>query len=110
MEAWVNMFAFIMRSMLPLAIKSHTTETEIFINTKTAFHSDHMKAQVIEAKLNSSQGSARSKSSGFYSHRSETTLMYNNSNHASGRIAVTNAPFSSPLVPIISGCDLAGLV
>jgi hypothetical protein len=31
MEAWVNMFAFIMRSMLPIAIKDQTAETEFFI-------------------------------------------------------------------------------
>ena len=45
MEAWVNMFAFIMKSMLPLAIKGQTVETEIAINTKSEFNSDNMKAQ-----------------------------------------------------------------
>ena len=45
MEAWVNMFAFIMKSMLPLAIKGQTVETEIAINTKCEFNSDNMKAQ-----------------------------------------------------------------
>ena len=113
MEAWVNMFAFIMRSMLPIAIKDQTAETEFFMNTKTAFHSDNMKAQVMEAKLSSVHSSARS----LGTYRSETTSTTHNSirtNAASGRIAVTNAhaqaPFSSPLVPILSGDDLAGMV
>ena len=50
MEAWVNVFSFIMKSMLPPAIKGNTLETEICINTKTEFSSDNMKAQVQEIK------------------------------------------------------------
>jgi len=50
MEAWVNVFSFIMKSMLPLAIKGQTLETEIGINTKSEFSSDTMKAQVQEIK------------------------------------------------------------
>ena len=37
MEAWVNMFAFVMRGMLPPAIKGHIVETELNINTSTDF-------------------------------------------------------------------------
>ena len=51
MEAWVNVFSFIMKSMLPLAIKGQTLETEICINTKTEFSSDNLKVQVQEIKL-----------------------------------------------------------
>ena len=112
MEAWVNMFAFVMRSMLPIAIKNQTSETEMFINTKTAFHSDNMKAQVIEAKF-SCPSSSRSfgTGTGSYSHRSDGTCSTShNSYRISGRVAVTNAPFNSSLVSIASGCDLAGLV
>ena len=50
MEAWVNIFSFIMKSMLPLAIKDKTIETEIGINTSSIFSSDNMKAQVQEIK------------------------------------------------------------
>jgi hemoglobin-like flavoprotein len=50
MEAWVNVFSFIMKSMLPLAIKGQTLDTEIGINTKSEFSSDTMKAQVQEIK------------------------------------------------------------
>jgi hemoglobin-like flavoprotein len=50
MEAWVNVFSFIMKSMLPPAINGQTLETEICINTKTEFSSDNMKAQVQEIK------------------------------------------------------------
>ena len=62
MEAWVNIFAFIMKSMLPLAIKNQTVETEICINTKTEFSSDAIKFQVQEKKNDSEmkQISARS--------------------------------------------------
>ena len=84
----------------------------MFINTKTAFHSDNMKAQVLEAKLESHLNSSRSNCTGSYSHRSDSTCNTSgyNSNRVSGRVAVTNAPFNSTLVSIVSGCDLAGLV
>jgi len=47
MDAWVNLFAFIMRSMLPPAIDGQTIETEININTKTEFASDTITNQII---------------------------------------------------------------
>jgi len=50
MEAWVHMFAFVMKSMLPLAIKGQTIDTELFINTRTEFSSDNIKAQMEEIK------------------------------------------------------------
>lgn len=50
MEAWVHMFAFVMKSMLPLAIKGQTIDTELFINTKTEFSSENIKAQMQEIK------------------------------------------------------------
>lgn len=50
MEAWVNLFSFIMKSMLPPAIQGQTLDTEISINTKTEFSSDMVKAQVQEIK------------------------------------------------------------
>jgi hemoglobin-like flavoprotein len=50
MEAWVNVFSFIIKSMLPPAIKGQTLETEICINTKSEFSSDAVKAQVQEIK------------------------------------------------------------
>lgn len=51
MEAWVNLFSFIMKSMLPPAIKGNILETEFCINTKTEFSSDNVKVQVQEIKL-----------------------------------------------------------
>lgn len=39
MEAWVNTFAFILKSMLPQAIKGQVVENEMFINTSSAFAS-----------------------------------------------------------------------
>jgi len=50
MEAWANVFSFIMKSMLPPAIKGQTLETEICINSRTEFSSDNVKAQVQEIK------------------------------------------------------------
>ena len=50
MEAWVNVFSFIIKSMLPPAIKGQTLDTEICINTKSEFSSDAVKAQVQEIK------------------------------------------------------------
>ena len=37
MEKWVNMFAFVMKSMLPPAIENQVLETEININTSSEF-------------------------------------------------------------------------
>jgi hemoglobin-like flavoprotein len=50
MEAWVNMFSFIMKSMLPMAIKGQTLETEIGINTKSDFSSNEVQSQMLEIK------------------------------------------------------------
>ena len=64
MEAWVNMFAFVMKSMLPLAIKNQVLENEININTKTDFSSDHVKTQILEKQYdNSNKNSPRSNTS-----------------------------------------------
>jgi len=62
MEAWVNVFSFIMKSMLPLAIKGQTLETEICINTKTEFSSDNLKVQVQEIKLEKERAISSSRS------------------------------------------------
>jgi hemoglobin-like flavoprotein len=37
MEAWVNLFAFVMKSMLPQAIRGQVVETELNINTSSEF-------------------------------------------------------------------------
>lgn len=37
MEAWVNLFAFVMQGMLPSAIKDQVVETELNINTSSEF-------------------------------------------------------------------------
>jgi len=50
MEAWVNMFSFIMKSMLPMAIKGQTLETEIGINTRSDFSSNEVQSQMREIK------------------------------------------------------------
>ena len=50
MEAWVNTFSFIMKSMLPMAIKGQTLETEIGINTRSDFSSDTIQSQMREIK------------------------------------------------------------
>ena len=38
MEAWVNLFAYVMRGMLPPAIKGQVVETELNINTSSEFN------------------------------------------------------------------------
>jgi hemoglobin-like flavoprotein len=65
MEAWVNVLSFIMKSMLPPAIKGQTLQTETSINTKTEFSSENVKTQLQEIKYErektlSSQRSHRS--------------------------------------------------
>ena len=93
MEAWVNMFAFVMKSMLPLAIKNHVLENEMHINTKTEFSSDHVKVQVLEKKYdNSNKVSARS-------------IQSARSNHNLTNRTNTNSHQGTPMIPriIISG-------
>ena len=70
MEAWVNVFSFIMRSMLPPAIRGQTLETEVCIHTKSEFSSDTVKAQVQEIKYEREKqlSSARSHLSLFSNH------------------------------------------
>jgi hypothetical protein len=46
MEAWVNLFAFVMKSMLPPAIKGQVVETELNINTSSEFENGKIAAEV----------------------------------------------------------------
>jgi hypothetical protein len=48
MEAWVNLFAFILRSMLPQAIKGSVLETEICVNTSSEFKNGKLGEMVKE--------------------------------------------------------------
>lgn len=85
MEAWVNVFSFIMRSMLPPAIKGQTLQTEICINTKTEFSSENVKTQLQEIKYE------REKI--MNSHRSQ------HSNQTSSRINIMSYPMNHESVP-----------
>lgn len=46
MGAWVNLFAFIIKSMLPPAIKNHIVENELFINTSSIFDNGKIADEV----------------------------------------------------------------
>jgi hemoglobin-like flavoprotein len=69
MEAWVNLFAFVMRSMLPVAIKGQVVETEISVNTSSEFNNskiseeievvEEIKAMKKAAKITSGRSSAQ---------------------------------------------------
>ena len=48
MEAWVNLFAFVMKSMLPPAIRDSVVPTELNINTSSEFDDTNIKNQLIE--------------------------------------------------------------
>ena len=50
MESWVNLFAFIMKSMLPPAIKNHIVETDLFINTSSIFDAGKIAEEVAEVE------------------------------------------------------------
>ena len=100
MEAWVNMFSFIMKSMLPLAIKGQTLETEIGINTKSEFSSDNMKAQVQEIKYE--RDKALSSVRSYTTNRSKPGLQENkestqNTPHNSYRTR-SDVPLSLPII------------
>lgn len=47
MAAWVNMLAFVMRSMLPPAIENQVIETEINVNVSSAFASAKVQDELI---------------------------------------------------------------
>ena len=46
MEAWVNLFGFIMKSMLPAAIRGQVVETELNINTSSEFAAGKLAEEV----------------------------------------------------------------
>jgi hypothetical protein len=46
MEAWVNLFAYIMKFLLPPAIQGRVVETEMNINTSSAFAEGRVFAEV----------------------------------------------------------------
>lgn len=50
MEAWVNMFAFVMKSMLPPAIEHQVIETEINVNTSSDFADEDVKQELVAAE------------------------------------------------------------
>jgi hemoglobin-like flavoprotein len=50
MEAWVNMFAFVLRSMLPPAIKGQVVETELSVNTSSEFQDSRVAAEIAEVE------------------------------------------------------------
>jgi hemoglobin-like flavoprotein len=50
MEAWVNAFAFVCKSMLPPAIEDQVVETEINVNTSSEFASDKVSLELAAAE------------------------------------------------------------
>jgi hemoglobin-like flavoprotein len=50
MEAWVNLFAYVMQGMLPPAIKGQVVETELNINTSSAFDNGKILEEIREFK------------------------------------------------------------
>jgi hypothetical protein len=48
MEGWVNLFAFVMQSMLPPAINGQVVETELNINTSSEFAGGRTAIEVQE--------------------------------------------------------------
>jgi hemoglobin-like flavoprotein len=50
MEAWVNVFAFVCKSMLPPAIENQVVETEINVNTSSEFASDRVAMELAAAE------------------------------------------------------------
>lgn len=47
MEAWVNLFAFVMQGMLPSAIKDHVVETELNINVSSEFTGGSVASEIL---------------------------------------------------------------
>jgi hemoglobin-like flavoprotein len=48
MEAWVNLFAYVMRGMLPPAIKGQVVETELNINTSSEFEDGKINNEIFQ--------------------------------------------------------------
>lgn len=48
MEAWVHIFAFILRSVLPPAIENQTVETELNVNTSSEFSTGRVFNEIAE--------------------------------------------------------------
>lgn len=46
MEAWVNLFAFVMQGMLPAAIRDQVVETELSINTSSEFTGGKVASEI----------------------------------------------------------------
>ena len=77
MEAWVNLFAFVMKSMLPPAISGQVVETELSINTSSEFAGGKLAEEVAEIeevrevrkKMKKSSSQASSARESMYSER-----------------------------------------
>lgn len=53
MEAWVNLFAYVMQGMLPPAIKGQVVETELNVNTSDEFNQGGTANEIISLRDNS---------------------------------------------------------
>ena len=74
MEAWVNLFAYVLQRMLPAAIKDNVVETEIHVNTSTTFSDGKVAEEVQDieevksiSRLHSGLHTPHSSGSGRYS-------------------------------------------
>lgn len=81
MEAWVNLFAFVLKSMLPPAIKGSVVETEININTSSEFDNSKISNEVrnveegkeMKKKFKDNSDTGSHNGSDYHDNKSDTT-------------------------------------
>jgi len=82
MEAWVNMFSFIMKSMLPPAIDGQTLDMEMCINSRTEFSTEAVKTQVGETQQTKSKQTSITRNSSLENieslHSTTESIFHNN--------------------------------
>ena len=84
MESWVNLFAFVMKSMLPPAIRGQVVETELSINTSSEVK--EVRKKMKKGGKSAGQQSSTSDQESIYSERN-LTIRSRNERGAGGETA-----------------------
>eukprot|EP00596_Hydrurales_sp_CCMP1899_P002328 CAMPEP_0119039834 /NCGR_PEP_ID=MMETSP1177-20130426/9528_1 /TAXON_ID=2985 /ORGANISM="Ochromonas sp, Strain CCMP1899" /LENGTH=281 /DNA_ID=CAMNT_0007004209 /DNA_START=257 /DNA_END=1102 /DNA_ORIENTATION=- len=85
MEAWVNLFAYVMKGMLPPAIKGQVVETELNVNTSNEFADGATNALAIASNPGASLSFNQSDKNSHNSHSISWTKSNGSSNSPSSK-------------------------
>lgn len=109
MEAWVHTFAFVMKSMLPLAIRGNVVETELHVNTSSEFASGKLAEEVAnveevrEVRKKFKSVSSRGSYAGAESSDGDSVYSHDIHSHSSRLVLPNSSRIDEQLISPLSG-------